>query len=123
MKFSDFLNEANNIRKGTYFCFKRKDGHILYGVIINQLSNGYIAFFGDGIDVFGELRKKKFNDIKKQCVSDINDNAYMEDFCFITKEGKITEIDAPIKIFKDQEEAYDHYNERSDIWLNCVFVS
>ena len=115
MKFSHFLNEANNIGKGTYFCFKSKDGRILYGVTINQLVNGYIAFFSEGIDVFGELRKKKFNDIKKQCVSDISNNAYMDDYCFITKEGKIAEIDAQITIFKNQEEGYTHYNEHYDI--------
>lgn len=39
----------------------------------------------------------------------------MGDYCFITKEGKIAEIDAPITIFKNQEEGYTHYNEHYDI--------
>lgn len=111
MRFRRFLNESNDLRKGTYFCFERKDGHLFYGVIINRLPNGYIALFGDGIDVFGILRKKKFNDVIKQFVSDVSDYAYMEDYCFITKEGKIAGIDAPIlSTFRDQEEAYNHCN-------------
>ena len=39
----------------------------------------------------------------------------MGDYCFITKEGKIAEIDVPITIFKNQEEGYAHYNEHYDI--------
>lgn len=58
MKFSHFLNEANNIGKGTYFCFKSKDGRILYGVTINQLVNGYIAFSVMGLMFLANLEKR-----------------------------------------------------------------